>query len=181
MSTRRGSGDTRSVPQSCVPIRSRPASASRARQDSSLRESGPSSAIGSSRSLTMMRVPREAIRRYLLRLALSSDTLMAFVAPLQDHDGLVATAPVRPARAAGTPFEAPPSMPNTNRNKKNQPPTGHGKNQPRTTGAGRQLEKRSDTGQAIKGRADLNLADSGEEYAFRSPETHTKRREKAGR
>src|SRR5262245_11251109 len=88
---RRPGLEIRSPPQSCVPSRSRPSRASRSRHDRASPCGGPSSAIGSFRSLTTILVPRDAIRRYLLRWAFSSVTLMAFMARLSDHDGLETT------------------------------------------------------------------------------------------
>lgn len=52
-------------------------------------------------------------------------------------------------------------MPNTNRNRKNQPPTGVGKKQPRRTAA--KADKRSVVAQAAPNRAELNYPGSEEE------------------
>jgi hypothetical protein len=71
-------------------------------------------------------------------------------------------------------------VPNDSRHTRNQPPARAGKTQSRHTGSGRLLEKRSEVLQARRGRPDLNLEDSGEEYAWRSPEEHVPRRKKAG-
>jgi hypothetical protein len=68
-------------------------------------------------------------------------------------------------------------MPNTNRNRKNQPPTGVGKKQPRRTSA--KIEKRSVVAQAAPNRPELNYASSDEEEAGRSHSRGV--RQKAGR
>lgn len=76
MSMRRSMVEIFKAPQSWVPGRSRPSRTRRSRQESGSPRAGPSSAIGSSRSLTVILSPREARRRYRLRWALSSVTLM---------------------------------------------------------------------------------------------------------
>ena len=80
MSTRRSMFEIFRAPQSCVPGRSRPSRTRRSRQESGVAQAGPSSAIGSSRSLTVILSPREACRRYRLKWALSSVTLMDIMA-----------------------------------------------------------------------------------------------------
>ena len=76
MSTRRWMIEIFRALQSCVPGRSRPSRTKRSRQETGSPRAGPSSAIGSSRSLTVILSPREACRRYRLKWALSSVTLM---------------------------------------------------------------------------------------------------------
>src|SRR5262245_18186586 len=84
----RSCGEITSFRQSWVPRRRRPSRASRSRHDTASASGGPSCAIGSSRSFTKILDPREAIRRYLLRLAFSSVTLMVFTATPYDDRGL---------------------------------------------------------------------------------------------
>ena len=73
-------------------------------------------------------------------------------------------------------------MPNTNKNKKNQPPTDQGKKQSPMPGREVELDKRSEVLQAHRGRPDLNIGtDEDREPAERSGETQNPNRAKAGR
>ena len=58
-------------------------------------------------------------------------------------------------------------MPNSNKNKKNQPPTGEGKKQSPRSGADRKLGKRSEVVQAQRGRTEENLGTEADETAAR--------------
>src|SRR3954468_7205800 len=91
MSTGRSSFEISSFDQACVPRRRRPSRAARSRHASVPGVAGPSSAIGSFRSFTITRDPREGSLRYRLRCALSSLTLMSFMVRLWVHDGPLAT------------------------------------------------------------------------------------------
>jgi hypothetical protein len=73
-------------------------------------------------------------------------------------------------------------MPNTNKNKKNQPPTGEGKEQSPTRGREVELNKRSEVLQATRNHPGLNMGtDEDSEPAERSGETQNPNRAKAGR
>jgi hypothetical protein len=72
-------------------------------------------------------------------------------------------------------------MPNSNRNRKNQPPTGQGKRQSPFLGEPRKLDKRSDVVQAQRGHPELNIGDTGEEAASAEGDQRNPERPKAGR
>jgi hypothetical protein len=72
-------------------------------------------------------------------------------------------------------------MPNSNRNRKNQPPTGQGKHQSSHLGEPRKLAKRSDVLQAQRNHPELNLGDSDEEAAYSEGDQPNPNRPKAGR
>jgi hypothetical protein len=76
-------------------------------------------------------------------------------------------------------------MPNTNKNKQNQPPTGQGKKQSPRSGEANKLNKRSEVLQAQRGHAEENIAsDENEEFAVRGEglnEPSNPKRTKAGR
>lgn len=65
-------------------------------------------------------------------------------------------------------------MPNTNKNKKNQPPTGEGKKQSPRSGAEHKLEKRSEVLQAQRGHPELNMGTDEDETTPRSNPKRTK-------
>jgi hypothetical protein len=73
------------------------------------------------------------------------------------------------------------SMPNDNRNRRNQPPTGEGKKQDPVRGAARKLGKRSEIVQAQRRHPELNLGTSEDEAARNSAEERNPHRPKAGR
>jgi hypothetical protein len=56
-------------------------------------------------------------------------------------------------------------MPNTDKDKKNQPPTGEGKKQSPRSGAANKLNKRSDVLQAQRGHSELNIGTAEDEMA----------------
>lgn len=71
-------------------------------------------------------------------------------------------------------------MPNTNKNKQNQPPTDQGKKQSPTPGSEVELNKRSEVLQAQRNHPELNMGTAEDrEPAERAGETQT--RAKAGR
>ena len=75
-------------------------------------------------------------------------------------------------------------MPNSNRNKVNQPPTGLGKKQRPSAGEPDKLSKRSTTLQAQRNHPEENIGSSSEEEASRSntaEQRNTPKRQKAGR
>jgi hypothetical protein len=73
------------------------------------------------------------------------------------------------------------AMPNSSRNRKNQPPTGQGKRQSSQLGQPRKLSKRSDVLQAQRGHPELNLGDADEEAALREGDLVNPKRPKSGR
>jgi hypothetical protein len=73
------------------------------------------------------------------------------------------------------------TMPNNNRNRKNQPPTSQGKAQSRFQGEPRKLGKRSDVLQAQRDHPELNLGDTDEEAASAAGDRLNPKRPKAGR
>jgi hypothetical protein len=72
-------------------------------------------------------------------------------------------------------------MPNSNRNRVNQPPTGAGKKQSTHLGAPEKLDKRSDVLQAQRGHPELNLGTTADEAAGNDGPQRNPRRMKAGR
>jgi hypothetical protein len=76
-------------------------------------------------------------------------------------------------------------MPNTNKNKQNQPPTGEGKKRSPRSGEANKLNKRSEVLQAQRGHAEENIAsEENEEFAVRDRglnEPSNSKRTKAGR
>jgi hypothetical protein len=72
-------------------------------------------------------------------------------------------------------------MPNSNRNRINQPPTGAGKKQSRTLGAPEQLGKRSEVVQAQRGHSELNIGTTADETEHAEGSQPNPRRMKAGR
>jgi hypothetical protein len=77
-------------------------------------------------------------------------------------------------------------MPNSNKDKKNQPPTGEGKEQSPHSGEANKLYKRSDVLQAQRGHAEQNITgDDNEELAARgeglNERGESSARKKAGR
>jgi hypothetical protein len=72
-------------------------------------------------------------------------------------------------------------MPNSNRNRVNQPPTGTGKEQSRTLGAPEKLGKRSEVVQAQRGRSELNIGTTADEAEQAEGSRPNPRRMKAGR
>ncbi|HVF47283.1 MAG TPA: hypothetical protein VNA17_06945 [Pyrinomonadaceae bacterium] len=73
-------------------------------------------------------------------------------------------------------------IPNTNKNKKNQPPTGEGKKQSPTPGREVELDKRSEVLQATRNHPELNMGTNEDrEPAELSGETQNPNRAKAGR
>lgn len=76
-------------------------------------------------------------------------------------------------------------MPNSNKNKKNQPPTGEGKKQSPRSGEENKLNKRSEVLQAQHNHSELNMpTDDSEEFSVRGEgldERGNPKRQKAGR
>ena len=75
-------------------------------------------------------------------------------------------------------------MPNSNRNKVNQPPTGEGKKQRASAGEPNKLSKRSTTLQAQRNHPEANIGSAWEEEASRSNsagQRNNPKRQKAGR
>jgi hypothetical protein len=78
------------------------------------------------------------------------------------------------------------TMPNNNKDKKNQPPTGEGKKQSPRSGEANKLNKRSEVLQAQRGHAEQNITgDENEELAVRGEGLNepgkSSARKKAGR
>jgi hypothetical protein len=72
-------------------------------------------------------------------------------------------------------------MPNSNRNRVNQPPTGVGKKQSSHLGDPDKVGKRSEVLQAQRGHPELNLATTKDEAAADDGPQRNPRRMKAGR
>jgi hypothetical protein len=72
-------------------------------------------------------------------------------------------------------------MPNSNRNRVNQPPSSAGKKQSRTLGAPEKLGKRSEVAQAQRGHSELNIGTTADEAAPTEGSQPNPRRMKAGR
>jgi hypothetical protein len=72
-------------------------------------------------------------------------------------------------------------MPNSNRNRVNQPPTGAGKKQSTRLGDPQKLGKRSEVVQAQRGHSELNLGTTTDEAARDDGSQRNPRRIKAGR
>jgi hypothetical protein len=72
-------------------------------------------------------------------------------------------------------------MPNSNRNRVNQPPTGAGKKQSRELGGPEKVVKRSEVLQAQRGHSELNLGTTSDEAAHDDGSQRNPRRPKAGR
>jgi hypothetical protein len=72
-------------------------------------------------------------------------------------------------------------MPNSNRNRVNQPPTGAGKKQSTHLGDPEKASKRSEVLQAQRGHPELNLGSTADEAAAADGPQRNPRRMKAGR